>query len=116
MPQPACLTHPPTPILKNHHLTQNKALESAIVETMKPWRPDQVLDVRYDPSRDAVELRWCPEEIRPVQETATTAAGPQSRLAEEAAAVAVVTTTTHSKGEAGGCELRWSGNLKERIG
>ena len=40
------------------------ALESAIVESMKPWRPLEVLDVRYNPQTDDIELRWCPTEVR----------------------------------------------------
>jgi len=40
------------------------ALESAIVERMKPWRPLEVLDVRYNPQTEETELRWCPTEMR----------------------------------------------------
>lgn len=70
-----------------------------MVESMKPWRPDQVLDARYDAAKDEVQLRWCPEEIRPHAHGSAEAGG---LLAEEAGG--------------GGCELRWSGNLKERVG
>lgn len=95
------------------HTTRNakhihQALESAMVESMKPWRPDQVLDVRYDAAQDEVQLRWCPEELRPPH--AAHVHG--SLLAEEAAGGAVMSVG----GGGGGCELRWSGNLKERVG
>jgi hypothetical protein len=96
-----------------------QALESVIVESMKPWRPDQVLDVRYDVSGDAVQLRWCPEEIIPhASAAAAAAAAGQSLLAEEAGAVGGGggMVVVKKRGEAGGCELRWSGSLKERIG
>ena len=31
------------------------------MENMKPWRPSEVLDARFNPATGYVELRWCPE-------------------------------------------------------
>lgn len=80
-----------------------------MVESMKPWRPDQVLDVRYDATTDEVQLRWCPEAVRPQLQQA---GGVGGLLAEEAAGAGKGVVV----GGGWGCELRWSGNLKERVG
>lgn len=49
---PNTLTH--THTCKTTHT--KKALESAIVESMKPWRPDLVLDARYDAETDEARM------------------------------------------------------------
>jgi len=64
-----------------------------MVEYMTPWRPDQVLDIRYNRASDHVEFRWCPDEHDP------------STLLPESQENNLCTD----------CELLWSGNLKERI-
>jgi hypothetical protein len=76
------------------------ALESAIVESMKPWRPLEVLDVRYNPQTEETELRWCPTEMRLAGGGGE--GGEVSLLREE--------------GGVTGCELRWAGNLKTKLG
>lgn len=78
------------------------ALESAIVESMKPWRPLEVLDVRYNAQTDETELRWCPTEVRFVGEGGRGGGREVSLLREEWGVT--------------GCELRWAGNLKTKIG
>jgi hypothetical protein len=35
-----------------------QALESVMVEHMKPWQPLDVMDVRFNPATEHVELRW----------------------------------------------------------
>jgi hypothetical protein len=78
------------------------ALESAIVENMKPWRPLEVLDVRLNGQTGETELRWCPRETWMGGKGGEGGAGTASPLWEEAGAT--------------GCDLRWAGDLKLKVG